>query len=290
MMENKQETTASLPLADTNCCASDCCTDDNTNKSATELKELVQEKYGAIARRAAGGGCCGDQSMDYSIMADEYGELAGYAPDADLKLGCGLPTEFAKIKAGDVVVDLGSGAGNDCFIARSETGPSGQVIGVDFTDDMLMKARKNTLTLGYNNVSFVKGDIESIPLPSETADVVVSNCVFNLVPNKAKAFAETRRILKTGGHFSISDIVLEGNLPPALQKDAEMYAGCVAGAIQYEAYLGLLRQQGFNNLQVQKRKPIVLPEEVLAQHLSSTEIAAFSKDFGIYSITVYGEK
>ena len=289
-MENKQETTASLPLADTNCCASDCCTDDNTNKSATELKELVQEKYGAIARRAAGGGCCGDQSMDYSIMADEYDTLGGYAPDADLKLGCGLPTEFAKIKAGDVVVDLGSGAGNDCFVARSETGDTGQVIGVDFTDDMLMKARKNTLTLGYNNVSFVKGDIEDIPLPAETADVVVSNCVFNLVPSKAKAFSETHRILKTGGHFSISDIVLEGNLPQALQKDAEMYAGCVAGAIQHEEYLGLLRQQGFKNLQVQKRKAIVLPEEVLSQHLSAVEIAAFSKEFGIYSITVYGEK
>lgn len=289
-MENNQETTVSLPLADQSCCGTDCCTDDNSNKTATELKDLVKEKYGAIARRPAAGGCCGDESMDYSIMADEYDELEGYAPAADLKLGCGLPTEFAQIKTGDTVIDLGSGAGNDCFVARAETGPTGQVIGVDFTDDMLLKARNNALKLGFNNVSFVKGDIEEIPLPEETADVVVSNCVFNLVPDKAKAFAETHRILKTGGHFSISDIVLEGDLPDALQKDAEMYAGCVAGAIQMQDYLELLRQQGFQNLEVQKKKPIVLPEEVLARHLSKTEIADFSNKFGIYSITVFGEK
>jgi ubiquinone/menaquinone biosynthesis C-methylase UbiE len=223
-------------------------------------------------------------------MADEYTDLSGYAPDADLKLGCGLPTEFARIKPGDTVVDLGSGAGNDCFVARAETGASGQVIGVDFTDAMLLKARTNVLKLGFKNVSFVKGDIENIPLPEATADVVVSNCVFNLVPDKSKAFAETHRILKTGGHFSISDIVLEGELPVGLQSAAEMYAGCVSGAIQMNDYLQLLKDQGFQNLTVQKKKSIVLPKEVLAKYLSAEAIQLFNRDFGIYSITVYGEK
>ncbi|PSR13648.1 MAG: arsenite S-adenosylmethyltransferase [Bacteroidetes bacterium] len=288
-MKNEQNSFIPINEKASSCCGSDCCSEPTSPTDAQDLKALVQDKYGAIARRAAGAAaCCGD-SMDYSIMADEYGDLTGYAPDADLKLGCGLPTEFAKIQPGQTVVDLGSGAGNDCFVARAETGPTGQVIGVDFTDDMLRKARANALKMGYNNVSFVKGDIENIPLPDATADVVVSNCVFNLVPDKRRAFAETYRILKPGGHFSISDIVLEGDLPLALQKDAEMYAGCVAGAIQMTDYLNLLQETSFQHLTIQKKKPIVLPAEVLARHLTPAGIADFSNRFGIYSITVYGE-
>ncbi|MEZ4987740.1 MAG: arsenite methyltransferase [Saprospiraceae bacterium] len=274
-----------------NCCAPSCCGDTAIiDQEAANLKSIVKEKYGAIARQSqAGSPCCGD-NMDYSIMSEEYKDISGYVPDADLKLGCGLPVEFALIKKGDTVVDLGAGAGNDCFVARAETEPEGQVIGVDFTQDMLMKARTNALKLGFNNVSFVEGDIENIPLPDNIADVVVSNCVFNLVPDKQRAFASTFRILKPGGHFSISDIVLEGALPKALQHDASMYAGCVSGAIQMEEYLGLLKAQGFANITVQKKKAIELPLSVLEQHLSADDIARFSRDFGIYSITVYGEK
>lgn len=289
-MDNKQKTSDTTILEQAPCCDTGCC-EDASDQSSTDLKSLVKEKYGAIAEKADASGCCSSTpDGTYSIMADEYDELQGYAPDADLKLGCGLPTEFAKIKPGDTVVDLGSGAGNDCFVARAETGESGQVIGVDFTEAMLLKARNNALKLGYNNVSFVKGDIEDIPLPGNLADVVVSNCVFNLVPDKRKAFREAHRILKPGAHFSISDIVLEGDLPPALQKDAELYAGCVAGAIQMEDYLQLLRDQGFQQLEIQKKKSIKLPQEVLAKHLDPTQIEAFNQDFGIYSITVYGEK
>ena len=288
-MENKQKAELELPIAESNCCAPNCCSGDSTAE-AQDLKAIVREKYGAIAERTDAPGCCGTPDGTYSIMADEYDQLAGYAPTADLKLGCGLPTEFAQIKPGDTVVDLGSGAGNDCFVARAETGEAGQVIGVDFTDAMIRKARANVLKLGYNNVSFVQGDIEDVPLPEGIADVVVSNCVFNLVPNKQKAFAEAHRILKTGAHFSISDIVLEGDLPAALQKDAELYAGCVAGAIQMSDYLQLLEDQGFNNITIQKKKAIQLPKEVLAKHLDASQIESFNDSFGIYSITVYGEK
>lgn len=289
-MDNKQKTLTDLPVAEASCCGPNCCDDTSEAQTNEDLKAIVQEKYGSIAQNATTTSCCGEPDGTYSIMADEYGELQGYAPDADLKLGCGLPTEFAQIKKGDTVVDLGSGAGNDCFVARAETGPEGRVIGVDFTDAMLRKARANVLKLGYNNVSFVQGDIEDIPLPDDLADVVVSNCVFNLVPDKQKAFAETHRILKSGAHFSISDIVLEGDLPVALQKDAELYAGCVAGAIQMEDYLQLLRDQGFQKLEVQKKKSIQLPEEVLRKHLPEDQVTAFNTAFGIYSITVYGEK
>jgi ubiquinone/menaquinone biosynthesis C-methylase UbiE len=216
--------------------------------------------------------------------------MEGYAADADLGLGCGLPTEFAKIKKGDTVVDLGSGAGNDCFVARAEAGESGRIIGVDFVDAMLMKARTNLNKLGYNNVSFVKGDIENIPLPEQTADVVVSNCVMNLVPNKQKAFGETHRILKTGGHFSISDIVIEGDLPDALKQDAEMYAGCVSGAIQLSDYLAIVEEAGFKNLVIQKKTAVNIPNEIVSKYLNGNELETFNKEQGIYSITLFAEK
>ncbi|MEL7423430.1 MAG: arsenite methyltransferase [Bacteroidota bacterium] len=290
-MENKQKTEVELPVAEASCCTPSCCSGSaEAEAEPQDLKSIVREKYGAIAERTDAAGCCDTLDGTYSIMADEYDELAGYAPTADLKLGCGLPTEFAQIKPGDTVVDLGSGAGNDCFVARAETGETGRVIGVDFTTAMIRKARANVLKLGYNNVSFVQGDIEDIPLPADIADVVVSNCVFNLVPNKQQAFQEAHRILKPGAHFSISDIVLEGDLPTELQKDAELYAGCVAGAIQMNDYLQLLTDQGFKNLNIQKKKAIKLPKEVLAKHLTDTQIEAFNDSFGIYSITVYGEK
>ena len=266
-------------------------------ETSDQLKELVKEKYGQIAEQSKGineSSCCGAtgcSTIDYTIMADDYTKLDGYAPDADLGLGCGLPTEFAKIKEGDTVVDLGSGAGNDAFVARSITGEKGKVIGIDFTEKMIEKAKINAEKLGYTNVEFRQGDIENMPLAGNLADVVVSNCVLNLVPNKEKAFAETYRVLKAGGHFSVSDIVLEGNLPAGLQDDASMYAGCVSGAIQKSEYLSIIEKTGFENIQVQKERRITLPDEILKGYLSEEEIVSFKTGkTGIFSITVYAEK
>ncbi|MDZ7720625.1 MAG: arsenite methyltransferase [Balneolaceae bacterium] len=268
-----------------------------TQKSPEELKETVRQKYSQISEQDSGqnnSSCCGgggESTEVYNVMTDDYSEVKGYNPDADLGLGCGLPTQFAKIKKGDTVIDLGSGAGNDCFVARHETGAQGKVIGIDFAEPMIQKARKNAEKLGFNNVEFRSGDIEEMPVSDNIADVIVSNCVLNLVPNKTKVFAEIHRVLKPGGHFSISDIVLEGDLPNALQSDAEMYAGCVAGAIQKEDYLGQIRNRGFENITIQKEKPIELPDEILRQYLNDKEIAEFNTGgAGIYSITVFAQK
>ena len=262
-----------------------------------EIKEMVKQKYSEIAlqdQETNASSCCGSGGCStevYNIMSDEYDHLKGYNPDADLKLGCGLPTEFAKIKKGDTVVDLGSGAGNDCFVSRHETGETGKVIGIDFSDAMVDKARINAEKLGYNNVEFRLGDIEKMPITANVADVVVSNCVMNLVPDKPKAFAEVYRILKTGGHFSISDIVLTGDLPERIKNAAEMYAGCVASAIQKEDYLQIIKDAGFKNLVLQKEKPIIIPNDILKNYLNEDEIAVYNANKNIiFSITVYGEK
>jgi ubiquinone/menaquinone biosynthesis C-methylase UbiE len=263
----------------------------------TQLKNLVREKYAQIAlqdKETNQSSCCGAGSCStevYNIMADDYTQLDGYNPDADLGLGCGLPTLFAKIKKGDTVIDLGSGAGNDAFIARHEVGDSGKVIGIDFTPAMIEKARHNAEVRGFNNVEFRQGDIEAMPVGGGVADVVVSNCVLNLVPNKDGVIKEIYRVLKPGGHFSISDIVLEGSLPEAIKTAAEMYAGCVAGAIQKDVYLELIKINGFTNITVQKDKLIVVPDDILSQYLSQEEIQAFkTSGTGIRSITVYAEK
>jgi SAM-dependent methyltransferase len=267
-------------------------------KNETEIKELVKEKYSQIANQSktqnassccGATGCCGDDV--YNIMADDYTKLEGYVADADLGLGCGLPTEFAQIKEGDVVIDLGSGAGNDAFIARRIAGEKGKVIGIDFTDAMIARARDNADKLGYTNVEFRQGDIESMPVTANKADVIVSNCVLNLVPNKHKVFSEIYRVLKPGGHFSISDIVLEGELPAKWKEVAELYAGCVSGAIQRSEYLGIIDEAGFTNVTLQKDKTIVIPDEILAEYLSAEEIAEYKKGkVRITSITVYADK
>jgi arsenite methyltransferase len=261
------------------------------------IKEIVKKKYSDIALQSkeenqsscCGSGCCSNEV--YNIMTDDYSKVEGYNADADLGLGCGLPTQFAKIKKGDIVIDLGSGAGNDAFVARHETGETGKVIGIDFTPAMIEKARKNAEARGFNNVEFRQGDIENIPVAANTADIIVSNCVLNLVPDKDKVFKEIFRVLKSGGHFSISDIVLEGELPRQLREAAEMYAGCVAGAIQKEVYLELIESNGFKNIIIQKNKPIVIPDDILLQYLSSEQIKDY-KNSGksINSITVYAEK
>jgi arsenite methyltransferase len=263
-----------------------------------EIKELVREKYAAIAEQSKdqnATSCCGATSSCcsevYNIMADDYSKLEGYNADADLGLGCGLPTEFAKIKEGDTVIDLGSGAGNDAFIARRFVGEKGKVVGIDFTEAMINKARANAEKLALNNVEFRLGDIDDMPVTSNYADVIVSNCVLNLVPNKHKVFSEIYRVLKPGGHFSISDIVLEGELPAKWKEVAELYAGCVSGAIQREVYLEIIASLGFKNITLQKDKAINIPDNILVNYLSAEEIATYKNGkTKITSITVYAEK
>jgi len=263
----------------------------------SEIKEMVKQKYSKIALQDKSdntASCCGSAGCStevYNIMTDDYSNMEGYKAEADLGLGCGLPTQFAKIRKGDVVIDLGSGAGNDAFIARNETGETGKVIGIDFTPAMIGKARQNAEKLGFHNVEFRQGDIEQMPVSDNVADVIVSNCVLNLVPNKDGVIKEIFRVLKPGAHFSISDIVLEGNLPSAIQQAAEMYAGCVSGAIQKQTYLELIQQNGFEKITVQKEKPIHIPDDILSQYLSLEQISQFrNSNTGIYSITVYAQK
>lgn len=263
-----------------------------------DLKEIVKKKYTEIAHQSgmntqsccgSGGGCCG--SKDYSMFNDSYQKISGYVPDADLGLGCGVPTQYAKIKMGDTVVDLGSGAGNDCFVARKLVGNEGLVIGVDMTEAMIALANKNCEKHGFENVQFRLGDIENMPIGASKADVVISNCVLNLVPDKKRAFSEIYRILKSKGHFSISDVVLIGELPESILNAAEMYAGCVSGALQKEQYMDFIHNQGFVNIQIQKEKEIIIPDEVLLDYMTESELVSFNRSkTGIFSITVYGEK
>jgi arsenite methyltransferase len=263
-----------------------------------EIKEMVKEKYGAIANQSKQqnqssccGSSCGCSDADLSIMAEDYSKLPGYVADADLALGCGLPTEFAQIKPGDTVVDLGSGAGNDCFIARSIVGDGGRIIGLDMTEAMIAKARSNASKLGFTNVEFRLGDIETMPIEDNTADVVVSNCVMNLVPNKQKSFAETFRIVKHGGHFSISDIVLHGELPEDLRKEAALYAGCISGAVQKEEYLRIIKEAGFTNIKIQKEHVVEIPNEIYLHYITLDQLRELKRNrLGIISITVFAEK
>ena len=264
--------------------------------SPEEIKKIVKEKYSQIAVESdviSGCGCgCGEnKGADYTTFDLDYKSQRGYLEDADLKLGCGVPTEFAGIGKGDTVVDLGSGAGNDVFVARALTGDSGRVIGIDFSEDMLAKANKNKSKLNFENVEFRIGEIEEIPLEDNTADVVISNCVLNLVPDKQKACAEIMRILKPGGHFCISDIVLKGELPAELQKSAEAYAGCVSGALQEDEYIEIIRSIGFDTIRIEASNEVILPDELLKEYLESDDLEQFNnKEFGIFSITVVGEK
>lgn len=263
-------------------------------KTSEELRQIVKEKYGEIAEKAAekkSCGCCKQEVTDNIIFSIKYAKLEGYNPEADLKLGCGLPTEYARIKKGDTVIDLGSGAGNDCFVARALTGENGRVIGLDFTEKMVEKARINAAKLGYKNIDFQVGEIEDMPIADNYADVVISNCVMNLVPSKEKAFAETYRILKPGGHFSISDIVLEGNLPEDLREEAALYAGCISGAVQKDQYIRIIQEAGFKNIKIQSKQENELPDEVYLNYLTPDEWEKYKESgSGIYSITIYAEK
>lgn len=267
-----------------------------TNKTK---KELVKQQYSELALNGdllkSSCGCGANPGAPskkvFTIMSEDYSQLKGYEADADLGVGCGLPTQYARLQEGYTVVDLGSGAGNDCFIARAEVGESGKVIGVDFSTPMIEKARRNTVKRGYTNVEFREGDIEEMPIADNTADVVVSNCVLNLLPEKNKIFKEIYRVLKSGGHFCISDVVLNGIFPKEFTDNASMYAGCIASAIQKEDYLGEIEKANFADIKVERTKTVVIPNEVLQEHLDDATIAKYEAgNVGIYSITVTGVK
>jgi SAM-dependent methyltransferase len=258
----------------------------------TDVKQLVKDKYGEIAKRSSPseGGCCGSCEHDVG-MTEDYAALAGYEPAADLGLGCGIPTDIADLAAGETVLDLGSGAGNDVFVARSLVGDQGRVIGVDMTPAMIERAETNRIKLGYANVEFRLGDIEHLPVASSSIDVVVSNCVLNLVPDKATAFSEIYRVLKPGGRFAISDIVTRGELPVKIRTAAELYVGCVSGAMTKDRYLKIIKDAGFDSVNVRKERVISLPDAVLARYLTAEEIAGLrAARVAILSLTVRAEK
>ncbi len=263
-----------------------------------ELKEIVKEKYGQIANQSKQqntSSCCGTSACcsttDYSVFSDSYNKVEGYLAEADLGLGCGIPTQYAGIEKGHHVLDLGSGAGNDCFVARSIVGETGKVTGLDFTDEMLVKANENREKLGYTNVEFVRGDIEEMPILDDSIDVVVSNCVLNLVPDKNKSFSEIHRVLRTRGHFCVSDVVIKGDLPEKILHDAEMYAGCVAGAVDWNEYIGIIEKQGFTDVKVHTSKQIEIPDEILSFYLNGEELRQFKQSgTGLFSITVSAYK
>ena len=260
-------------------------------KNPESLKQIVKDKYAAIAVDPQKSCCCGTKEPDFTAFSLDYTKKKGYVKDADLNLGCGIPTEYAGIKPGNALLDLGSGAGNDCFVARSIVGESGAVTGLDFTDEMLEKARNNNQKMGFDNVEFVRGDIENMPLPENSFDVVISNCVMNLVPDKVQGFAEIRRVLKPGGHFCISDIVLEGELPDIMRETASLYAGCVSSAIQKNTYMQIISDTGFTKVEIKAKKSNNLSDELLLTHVSQEVVDDYRESrTGIFSITVVGYK
>lgn len=219
----------------------------------TTLKSTVKDHYASVAQGSSSccgtSDCCGNQAVINPLVG--YGDLSVDLVDgADLGLGCGLPTLNAGIQPGDTVLDLGSGAGVDVFLAARAAGPQGKAIGVDMTPEMIARAWDNAVRGGYTNVDFRLGEIEELPVTTDSVDVVLSNCVINLVPDKARVFAEIFRVLKPGGRFSISDMVTYGEVPQEIREDMTLWAGCVAGALDREAYLEIIRQTGFSELHI----------------------------------------
>ena len=221
-----------------------------------KIKDAVKKKYGLIAK-ASGKCCCSTASLETctpKVTDISHGydrrELESLPSGANLGLGCGNPLALTEIKPGEVVLDLGCGAGVDVFLAAKKVGPKGKVIGLDMTEGMLEKARENARKAGITNVEFKKGEIENMPIQSDSMDVVISNCVINLVPDKKKAYQEIHRVLKPKGRFSVSDIVTRGDLPEEIKEDMEAWAGCVAGALDKEEYLSIVRGCGFEDVQI----------------------------------------
>lgn len=267
-----------------------------------DIKKIVRNKYAGIARKekqpasspcceSATEPCCGPDTDDYSVFNDDYTQLSGYMAEADLNLGCGLPTQHAGIMPGHTVLDLGSGAGNDVFVARQLAGSDGRIIGVDFTPEMITKANTNKEKLGFTNIDFKLGDIENLPVESDSIDVVISNCVLNLVPDKNRAFVEIYRVLRAGGHFCVSDVVFKGEMSDSMRRSAELYAGCVSGALEESGYLNIIKKSGFEDIGIKTKKRIELPQYLLDKYLHESDLQRFKNGaFGLYSITVTGTK
>jgi SAM-dependent methyltransferase len=261
-----------------------------------QIRTLVRERYGAIVRE--GSSCCApscckstDSLAGLDVIGDAYADVAGRVAEADLALGCGVPTRHAALQPGETVLDLGSGAGNDVFIARHEVGPEGHVIGVDMTPEMLAKANANAAKLGYINVEFRLGQIEALPVETDSIDVVISNCVLNLLPDKKPGFTEIFRVLRPGGRFCVSDIVATGVLPKPVRDAAALYVGCVAGALPEAEYVGLLDEAGFAGVRIAETRPIDLPDDVLARHMTADAVAEFRESgVALKSVTVLGVK
>ena len=265
------------------------------SERSEKLRTLVREKYGAIAREDANGccstSCCESAASGVDMIGDAYKSVEGYVADADLGLGCGLPTEHAGIEVGDTVLDLGAGAGVDAFVARQIVGDNGKVYGVDMTPEMVAKARANATKLGYTNIEFRMGEIEHLPFERDSVDVVISNCVLNLVPDKVAAFTEIFRVLRPGAHFCVSDMVASAPLPEGVRKAAELYVGCVAGAEPEAKYLAIIKDAGFRDIRIAKSRRIDLPDGELAAHLTPEQIAsARAADLHVRSVTVLGVK
>ena len=265
-------------------------------EQAEEIRAQVREKYGAIVRKAASGCCssscgCGSGADSVDMIGDAYRSVEGYVAEADLGLGCGVPTEHAGIRPGDTVLDLGAGAGVDAFVARRLVGENGQVYGVDMTPDMVTKARANAEKLEYRNCEFRLGEIEHLPFERDSIDVIISNCVLNLVPDKARAFAEIFRVLRPGAHFCVSDIVASAPLPDGIREAAGLYVGCVAGAEAESRYFDIVTDAGFRDVRVVKSRRIDLPEDMLTGTLAAHDIAAArDADLNVKSVTVVGVK
>jgi len=247
-------------------------------KNPTDIKDIVKKGYGEIAKTSAQCGCgsCGCSSnMTIQKQSGEIGysddEMTTVPDGANLGLGCGNPTAIASLKEGDVVLDLGSGAGFDVFLAANKIGSKGKAIGVDMTDEMLKKAKENATKGGFTNVEFKKGDIENLPIENNSIDVVISNCVINLAPDKSKVFQEIYRVLKTGGRLMVSDVVLAKPLPEELLNNKDLLIGCVSGAILKDKYLNILKQAGFSNITIHKEIPAFLPEYGLSITFSAVK-------------------
>lgn len=270
-----------------NPCCAEIIVSETLEETPEGVKGQVQERYAQAA--AAGCGCgCGD---DNPFNMDSYEGLGGYEDIADLGLGCGTPTEHADIQRGHDVLDLGSGGGIDAFIARRLVGNTGSITGLDFTREMVDLARKNTEKLKFSNVRFVQGDIEEMPFDGDSFDRIISNCVINLVPGKQKAFAEMHRVLRIGGRFTLSDIILQGVLPPAIRKSAEAYVGCVSGVVTKKEYLDMLQDPGFTDVRIVKEQEIPFSDDDLKAVASKDEIQLFRESGAkVLSLTITGVK
>lgn len=248
-----------------------------------EIKDSVKQHYADIAKGSASccstgeTSCCGPDCSDVTNLSHGYSieDLAKLPDGADLGLGCGNPLSLIDIQTGWKVLDLGSGAGIDVFLTAKRVGDKGKAVGLDMTDEMLAKARNNADKGGFKNVEFVKGEIEALPFADNTFDLVISNCVINLVPDKAQAYKEIRRVLKPGGHFAIADMATRGQMPEEIRKSAEAWAGCIAGALDLEGYLKTIREVGFSDVE--------------AKFVNEYDYAK-SEDYALLSVGLVGTK